>query len=471
MLSYLSYFDEIHAVCILLKPNNSRLTTLFRFCIQALLAQLHSSAAKNNIVFCFTNARATFYQPGDTLPVLNKILLDRKVRIKATAYNCFCFDNEPFRCLACVKNGMQFSQEEFDTYGKSWDKSVEETRRLFQYINFELEPHRVRDTISLNEARRFIVALSKPLAEVAKTIDYSVQAAEDAKEMIRSKENDIEMLTRKMTCTAYDIEHIDLEYPRLVCVHPSCVTYVPVGTGRVQHTIYRQTCQDPADISTFAALTRRLFGNMCQKCNHSYQSHIQVTYDTRVVKKEFLSPEAQEAIREKGSMMAKQEVAKQEIDKKIAELKKEEEHIMQTAVKFGSFLKESALIAYNDAMGDYIDMCINQEEKKSIELKNDTILAKLKEMKNKYQHEQEILVDAISRGTCDNINTEQVTKLQAELVRLKHFGPTLKRLFRDISITHSARNKAFGEVIAPIRQKERRFSKKNVGKIIGGRFW
>ena len=128
------YFDEIHAVCILLKPNNSRLTALFRFCIQELLSQLHSSA-KNNIIFCFTNARATFYQPGDTLPVLNRELHDRKVGIQATTDNCFCFDNEPFRFLACVKNGVQFSQVDINTYAKSWDKSVEETRRLFLYIN------------------------------------------------------------------------------------------------------------------------------------------------------------------------------------------------------------------------------------------------------------------------------------------------------------------------------------------------
>ena len=76
ILSYLTHYEEIHAICILLKPNSSRLTAMFRFCIQELLVQLHSSA-KHNIVFCFTNARATFYQPGDTLPALNKMLREQ----------------------------------------------------------------------------------------------------------------------------------------------------------------------------------------------------------------------------------------------------------------------------------------------------------------------------------------------------------------------------------------------------------
>ena len=86
ILSHLTYYDEIHAVCMLLPPNKPRLTAMFRYCIQELLVQLHSSA-KHNIVFCFTNARATFYEPGETLPVLNKELRDRKVGIQATKQN------------------------------------------------------------------------------------------------------------------------------------------------------------------------------------------------------------------------------------------------------------------------------------------------------------------------------------------------------------------------------------------------
>ena len=36
----------------------------------------------------------------------------------------------------------------------------------------------------MNEARRIILAMSKPLAEVARTIDHNVQAGEKAKEQI-----------------------------------------------------------------------------------------------------------------------------------------------------------------------------------------------------------------------------------------------------------------------------------------------
>ena len=65
ILSYISYYEEIQGICILLKPNNSRLTVMFEFCIKELLTYLHKSAAKN-IIFCFTNARNTNYRPGET---------------------------------------------------------------------------------------------------------------------------------------------------------------------------------------------------------------------------------------------------------------------------------------------------------------------------------------------------------------------------------------------------------------------
>ena len=54
---------HLHGILILLKPNNSRLTVIFRFVIQELLTHLHRDAAKN-IVFGFTNTRSTNYMPG-----------------------------------------------------------------------------------------------------------------------------------------------------------------------------------------------------------------------------------------------------------------------------------------------------------------------------------------------------------------------------------------------------------------------
>ena len=52
MLTYISKYEHLNGVCILLKPNEERATILFRFCINELLRHLHQSVSEN-IVFIF----------------------------------------------------------------------------------------------------------------------------------------------------------------------------------------------------------------------------------------------------------------------------------------------------------------------------------------------------------------------------------------------------------------------------------
>ena len=64
-LDYISKYQKLNAICILVKPNHARLDLQFRFCLKELLVHLHKGAVPN-IVFCFTNSRSTFYMPGDS---------------------------------------------------------------------------------------------------------------------------------------------------------------------------------------------------------------------------------------------------------------------------------------------------------------------------------------------------------------------------------------------------------------------
>ncbi|XP_072027712.1 uncharacterized protein [Amphiura filiformis] len=353
ILSYLTYYQEIHAVCILLKPNNSRLTAMFRFCIQELLAHLHSSA-KDNIVFCFTNTRATFYQPGDTLRVLNKELDKRKVGIKATPHNYFCFDNEAFRFLACLKNGVIFSQEDINTYAESWNKSVEETKRFIEHIS-ALRPHRVRNTLNINEVRRIIVALSKILAKIAKTIQQNVQSGIEAKMQIDLYDKDMDSLKANLKVNGFGIRNVPLPYPRTICAHSNCIRYVQVGKSRVQNALYDQICHHychcvsgiPTETTNDSRLQRCACigrNNYCVHCGHHYTTHMHITCSTEVFATQFLSDEVQAQIDQKISAKEAKEAFKEAIDNKSRELAEEQRIIMKTSAKYVSFLKANATI-------------------------------------------------------------------------------------------------------------------------------
>jgi GTP-binding protein EngB required for normal cell division len=58
-IQYISSYQKLNGICILLKPNNARLDLHFRYCFKELLVHLHRKAAPN-IVFCFTNTRGYF---------------------------------------------------------------------------------------------------------------------------------------------------------------------------------------------------------------------------------------------------------------------------------------------------------------------------------------------------------------------------------------------------------------------------
>lgn len=126
ILQKIAQYDVLHAICILLTPNNARITAEFEFSIKQLLSRLEKSAT-NNIVFIFTNSRSTFYKPGDTLPALQRVLQNIKekppyVDIPVKSKNVFCMDNEAFRFLMASKV-VSFTRDEIAQFEKSWEIS------------------------------------------------------------------------------------------------------------------------------------------------------------------------------------------------------------------------------------------------------------------------------------------------------------------------------------------------------------
>ena len=334
-------------------------------------------------------------------------------------------------------------------------------------------PHKVKETVGMNEARRVILAMSKPLGEVANSIDLNVQEAEMAKKQINEAGSDIASLQENLKFEGYDIEYVALEYPRTVCAHPDCIKCYTVGNNKSEETVYSQICHERCTVPGIPTQTTnnpRLkscsrmgwFSKKCSECSHKAKHHMHLTYDTKVIRKEFLAEDVQSQIQEKGDFKQAREEFLRKTDAKIAELQEEEKQIVQTSAKFGSFLKRTALIPYNDALGDYLDMCIEKEEKKPEESRNKALLSSMKNRKEEYGKQKETLDRVIGTGADENIQTpDEVMCLQNDLFQLKHNGQVLRKLCRAISITNSARNKSFGEKIAPIPQKNKQKTKSN----------
>ncbi|CAG2101747.1 unnamed protein product, partial [Medioppia subpectinata] len=179
ILDFISNYREINAFCVLLKPNEARLDVLFN--------------AANNIIFLFTNSRSTHYMPGDSGPALMSILEQIRERppnvdIPYNENTIYCFDSESFRYLVASvpPNNIEFDSRFKSTYIESWDRSAKECQRLFEYI-LQLTPHKVMDTLSLNNAKQIIQLLIKPLADITKNIADNVKQCETHKRRIKAE--------------------------------------------------------------------------------------------------------------------------------------------------------------------------------------------------------------------------------------------------------------------------------------------
>lgn len=103
VMAVIKPLGKLHGICILLKPNEARLTLSFRFCIQELLGHLHKEAV-SNIVFCFTNTRGNFYRPGESIKSLKQLVSNNlpgrsSASLGLDSGSIFCFDSEAFRLV------------------------------------------------------------------------------------------------------------------------------------------------------------------------------------------------------------------------------------------------------------------------------------------------------------------------------------------------------------------------------------
>lgn len=229
ILTYISQYPELNAICILLKPNCSRLTAGFRLCLIQLLNNLEKSASRN-IIFVFTNARSTFYQPGDTKPVLEKLLREIEdqppyIKIKFNQSTSYCIDNESFRFLAAITNGLDFLNSSAPTIEESWKVSVIECKRLLDYI-LTLEPHHIQGTVSISQARRLINDLSGPVADIILEMCLNMTRIDEQKEFLEKNRNSnesISSLKNKLRTKVLDIYYENLLWPKTVCASIKCV--------------------------------------------------------------------------------------------------------------------------------------------------------------------------------------------------------------------------------------------------------
>lgn len=482
LLNFLAHYKEIDGICILLKPNNARVSVVFKYCILQLLTHLDKSAS-SNILFLFTNARSTFYRPGDTAPALLEILQAIKERpphvtIPFVKKNTFCLDNEAFRFLVASSppNNVSFATEEKAEFNRSWNRSVQECQRLIEYV-LTLPPHRVEDTLSVNKARTSILLLCQPLGDIAKYIADNLKMLEDHKKKIFEWNGDIKELQKNLYTPTVEVTSVPLEHPRTVCGDDQCCDkinvkgtislhyktichdrcYLESSDGNIIGNIGLLDCQafntynpttapywmDAKDYNphpdfwkpetnekgqVWVVLSNRKKSEYCDVCKHSYQVHLHIYSETKVVHKKVRDDAKYSKINNTQEAVEAQQAKIEELQANIRCLKAEEAKITEYCAKFAHFLRNNALTPFNDAFEEYL-LHVISNEKSGVKLgiENQQTVESLEEMLNKYRIEKDILEKAMKqKGDFEKVTTKCIQDIIDELCSLKMCGSKIR---------------------------------------------
>ncbi|GBC01561.1 hypothetical protein RclHR1_04230006 [Rhizophagus clarus] len=405
-----------------LDQDKKNFENILKFCIQELLSHLHRNA-KDNIVFCFTNARGTFYRPGDTLPPLKKQLeeLNKRsgVEIKVNHETTYCFDNKSFRFLAAIKEpDISFTDADEKYFSESWNKSVDESLRLILYL-VGRPPHIVKDTLSLNNSRNIVILLSKPLAEIGQLIQTNIKLIKEQQNEIKNSDKTIEELKDQLYIPQVDIEPVSLEYPRTVCTSISCVKSVQIGQTNIKKIEYITHCH--------------------RRCYCLKNATINVVNDAALRGCSAMSPDGTcmkcgflQISKKKSDRETKRAII-EDYQKRVNQLQKEQRTINEISLKLAQFLRQNAIAAFNDTYADYFDHFINEEKIKNSADPNrydEEILKRLEATKRSYLEQNEVIKKAMENNdpSMPSISPNDVANLEQQLYNLPINDNTLKKI-------------------------------------------
>ncbi|KAK4041603.1 hypothetical protein C8A01DRAFT_45253 [Parachaetomium inaequale] len=440
ILRVLRTYDKLHGILILLKPNASRLTVMFRFCVKQLLTQLHKNAA-SNIVFGFTNTRGSNYKPGDTFKPLEELLTGYKqVKMGLFEHNVYCFDSESFRYLAARQKGIDMGLLEDNM--RSWEYSVSESKRLLKHIK-SLAPHQVRSTINLNETRDMIVKLTEPITLIAQKIQTSIAVNDDQIKKLRSTQLSRDELEKSLYVQRETVESYDVGEPRTVCTHGDCVEVRNDFAGRDEAVIvYKTMCHKPCYLGDHVKRNQKgdpqlwycaaMDGSgFCIECGHNYLDHMHIYYDYRPITYRHENQDVSRELIKNASDIELQQQAIELRKTAIEEFKLEHNQVQEAAIQFGFFLRRHAIEPYNDATVEYVDYLIHQEKMKVKSGGKKQTLKMLEKYKEQHLQKVQALTKAMERGDHDIVLDDQgVRQLVDSLYGLPHFGDDLKRIVR-----------------------------------------
>lgn len=226
-----------------------------------------------------------------------------------------------------------------------------------------LKPHPTKYTVSLNSVRNTILAMSRPLAEISRTIESCIAELDVESKRVFDKSLAIRELSESLRIPFVDLVATPLPDPRTVCADPKCTRVVTVGDEK--KIDYTKICCPRCDVSVDGnqlgseALRHceAMDGETCRKCGCSWKVHIQITYETKRVTKKIISPEGMKKIQLEKDSLSVIAAHKDEVRRRSNDLAKERKKLYHAIGCCANFLRKHAIAQHNDSVLKYLEYC------------------------------------------------------------------------------------------------------------------
>ncbi|KAL3114698.1 hypothetical protein niasHT_017427 [Heterodera trifolii] len=444
---FLHGYDALHGVGIVLKENDNRADASFNYCINGLLSNLHKNVAQN-IVFLITHSSGT----GKTIALLRRLLkpIEEKagVKIPVNQSNVFSFDNAPFEALCLIKmKGVTYEKKEMRNFSEEWAESVQEFKRLLKHLA-TVKPHLTRETLSVYAARCAIADIMPIIASNGEQIQNNIVNMEidETKKTIGEDE-------KKAAEIKFDkVTYNSLGKRRVVCTSKGCTETAKTLGGEVK--LHKKVCHDgcsttggeiPNENLKWCKAFRKKDkwrvlwvlwlvggepGETCKNCGCSYKDHMIMDTEQVVEKNVVADPALLKRISEKRKELSTKEAFKQQ-------LIEERDFCFKEPAKWFSFLKSSAMKAYNDNMERYIELAIQDAELREA---SNNCQSDYEEQKKRtdgtrkllefYRKERDMFTEGLEKASNNaeefKFPTENVEQIFDGLFALEITGPQMK---------------------------------------------
>jgi len=407
---FLSNYQEIHAICIVIKANITRLSADFQYTLTEIFKRLDKSAC-NNVIFIFTNAASSNFKPDTTQPILQRFLQEKNIPLflppqKPTIY---CFENGVMKFLAECKNKITHDEDDVQDAERSWRRSAKTTKELLRYT-LSLKPHSLAVVMSINDATYMASVIPKLLLDIM--------------ELIFKDENKIEEETNKTKQLKKRNmgNHINLANDEIrsfvPTVKPTNVVCESARCAKVEagHIAYPQVCCTACS---------------CTGLNRYYCSRFNWLGDCTVC----------------GCNKNQHRRRTTEKKDRVAQEYKEAEQMTKICAKLNAFALQNALLGAS-AEGDELLKSLEKPRQlcawSTVTVRETNYLAEIKQ-----QYEQQLKVAKSCRYT-----VEDVPKLIQELCKLPLKGYEMKSILDDYEKSRRAvvqeRRKSKTTFIRPI---------------------